>query len=240
MDDLFDREQKILDHAASNLERIRKGAKCDIAEYEIFVKEYGRLLKQMRRITRISDRTTENLQASRLDLLEKVHYDVLTGIYNRRYMEENLNYIIKSLSRSGSKLSVLMMDIDYFKKYNDTYGHIIGDDCLKSVAETLAGSITRADDFVARYGGEEFVAILPNTDESGARMMAENILKKVRELGIPHESSDVADCVTISIGAATGDVEYMQTGTDYIKRADEALYMSKKGGRDRYTFLNIT
>ena len=171
--------------------------------------------------------------------VEKVYYDALTGIYNRRFFNENLNRVIKSLSRSGAMLSVLMIDLDCFKKYNDTYGHGDGDSCLKAVAEALSRCVTRTDDFIARYGGEEFCTVLPNTDEAGARLIAENMLKSVRALNLPHIASEVADYVTVSIGGTTGKVNFAQISDDYIKRADEMLYVSKQNGRDRYNFAPL-
>jgi methyl-accepting chemotaxis protein len=165
--------------------------------------------------------------------------DQLTGIYNRRYLDGNLKKIIKHHSRAGSSLSLLLLDIDYFKKYNDTYGHGAGDNCLKIVASAISQCVPRDEDFAARYGGEEFVVVLPNTDKNGARVVAENILKKVRECGIPHKASDIADHVTISIGGTTGIAQYLQDGSDYVKPADKALYESKKNGRNRYTFENF-
>ena len=161
--------------------------------------------------------------------------DALTGIYNRRFLEENLERTIKALSRSESKLSILMLDVDYFKKYNDTYGHNMGDTCLKAVANTLAKSIVRSDDFIARYGGEEFVVVLPNADEQGAKKVAERLLKNIRTLNIPHEKNDAASFVTVSIGGATNIVNHSHTVDHYFKRADEALYKSKQKGRNRYT-----
>jgi diguanylate cyclase (GGDEF)-like protein len=174
-----------------------------------------------------------------LDLIDKVHYDALTGIYNRLYMEDSLKRIISSVARSGGQLSVMMVDVDHFKKYNDTYGHSNGDSCLKSVAETLAVSVARADDFVARYGGEEFAVILPNTDESGARKIADNMLENIKARNIPHEKNEIAGHITISIGVTTGEVERTQSGIDYIKCADEALYISKRNGRNRYTYMDF-
>ena len=115
------------------------------------------------------------------DFLHLTIIDQLTGIYNRRYLDGNLQKIIRLYSRTGSCLSVLMIDIDYFKKYNDTYGHEAGDDCLRAVADTISQCVIREDDFVARYGGEEFVAVLPNTDVNGAQLVAERMLKKVCE-----------------------------------------------------------
>jgi methyl-accepting chemotaxis protein len=165
--------------------------------------------------------------------------DPLTGIFNRRFLIGHLRKTIKSLSRSNGKLSVLMIDIDFFKKYNDTYGHDSGDNCLKAVANSLSQCITRVDDFVTRYGGEEFVVVLPNTDEDGAGLIAEKILRKVYECGIPHKSSDVAEFVTVSVGGTTCTVKYSHTESDFIKRADEALYKSKQDGRNRYTFRSL-
>lgn len=130
-----------------------------------------------------------------------------------------------------------MLDIDHFKKYNDSFGHDQGDVCLTSVAAALSGSITRAGDFAARYGGEEFIAVLPNTDESGARLIAEKLLESVRILDIPHPANTAAPCVTVSIGVTTGNVNHTQSWEEYVKRADDALYMSKRNGRNRYTFL---
>lgn len=165
--------------------------------------------------------------------------DSLTGLYNRRFMDASLKRIFKSLSRSEDILSVLMIDIDFFKKYNDTYGHDIGDDCLKTIADTIADSIDRENDFAARYGGEEFAIILPSTDESGACMIASRLIENVRACKIPHEKSDISTVVTISIGIATSRVKHSQSVEDYIKRADEALYSSKNSGRDRYTFYEV-
>jgi diguanylate cyclase (GGDEF)-like protein len=163
--------------------------------------------------------------------------DQLTGIYNRRYLDGSLKKIIKSHSRTSSNLSVLLIDIDYFKKYNDIYGHDKGDDCLRAVALTLSKCVTREEDFVARYGGEEFTIVLPNTDKNGAQVIAEKLLGKMREYNMPHKASDIADYVTISIGGTTGVVKHSQSPQDYIKAADKALYESKKNGRNRYTFV---
>ncbi|MCL2009349.1 MAG: GGDEF domain-containing protein [Synergistaceae bacterium] len=175
------------------------------------------------------------------DLFVKGHYDALTGIYNRRFLEENLYRVIMSMSRRPkSLLSVCMVDVDFFKKYNDIYGHNKGDECLKAITESLTKTVTRIDDFVARYGGEEFAVVLPNTDEKGARIIADLLLENVRKLNIPHEKSTVADCVTISLGVTTSYVTHTQSWQDYVKRADEALYVSKQSGRNRYTYISLT
>jgi diguanylate cyclase (GGDEF)-like protein len=170
---------------------------------------------------------------------EKIYFDALTGIHNRRYFDENQDRIIKTLSRSGGKLSLMMIDIDFFKNYNDTYGHKEGDNCLRMVADTLEKCVTRTDDFIARYGGEEFVVVLPNTDQKGACVIAKKLLKNMRELKIPHAKSAAADYVTVSIGVTTGAVSHTQDMDDYVRRADEMLYKSKQNGRNKYSFKRL-
>ena len=238
--DLFEREQKIFDDAASHIEAIKCGKSYDINKYVKIVNEYGKLLKQLRRVTKLSDKTTVNLNTNKMDLQDKVYFDALTGIYNRRFMEERLGYIINSLSHSDSGiLSVLMIDIDFFKKYNDKYGHDMVDECIRYVAQAISSSVTRTDDFVARYGGEEFIAVLPNTDEKGSCAIAEKMHENIKALDIPHKKSKAASYVTISIGITTGRVSHERKGAEFIQRADKALYMSKQGGRNKYTHLNF-
>jgi len=171
--------------------------------------------------------------------VDKIYYDPLTGIHNRRYLDENLLRIIKLLSRSKGVISLLMIDIDFFKNYNDTYGHGDGDECLKTIAETLKNTIARSDDFVARYGGEEFMVVLPNTDEKGARLLSESMLRNVRNCNIPHSNSNVAEHVTISIGVATGMAEHISNVENLVKNADKMLYKSKREGRNRYNFIYL-
>ncbi|MCL1894436.1 MAG: diguanylate cyclase [Holophagaceae bacterium] len=166
--------------------------------------------------------------------VDKIFYDGLTGIYNRRYFDEKLELIIKTLSRFKGNLSLMMIDIDFFKKFNDTYGHIEGDKCLITVAQAISKEITRSDDFLARYGGEEFVAVLPHTDAVGAKRVAEKLLDVVRQCNIPHSKNAAADCVTISIGIASGKIEYKQNPNDFVLKADDMLYKSKQNGRNQY------
>jgi len=211
----------------------------------ILLEPLNRLIKILSRISREWDlkpqsETELKDEVSTLgEFLNMTMIDQLTGIYNRRFFNGHLKEIIKSLSRSDGKLSLLFIDIDYFKKYNDTYGHDMGDKCLKTVANILAGCITREEDFVARFGGEEFVVVLPNTDEEGAGIIAEKMLKEIYACNIPHENSDVARFVTISIGGTTGIVKHSRHEGDFVKRADEALYQSKHDGRNRYTFKTL-
>ena len=173
------------------------------------------------------------------DLFNKANVDPLTGLYNRRYMDSSMERIMGLLSRSDGSLSVLMLDIDFFKRYNDTYGHDAGDKCLQAVAHALSYTVSRVNDLVVRYGGEEFAIILPNTDMDGASVFAEKLIHNVHELNIPHEKNEAAKYVTISIGVTTGKVDYKQDLSMYLKRADEALYTSKESGRNKYTYLDF-
>jgi diguanylate cyclase (GGDEF)-like protein len=167
---------------------------------------------------------------------EQLYFDGLTGMYNRRYFDEAIIRTIKTASRTGGLLSLMMIDIDFFKQYNDTYGHIAGDDCLKTVASILSASVLRPDDFVARYGGEEFAVVMPGVDETGARTVAERMLKNIQKSGIPHKTNEAAKHVTFSIGITTGKVERKHTADEFIEMADRMLYKAKRNGRNRYCF----
>ena len=237
--DILADEQHVYNQAVSNVAAVRNGAKFDFEAYAKLTEAYGELLEEHRRSIVISDATTIELYENNVDLTDKMYHDQLTGIYNRRYLEDSLKRISHSLKRYGDVLSVMMIDIDYFKKFNDTYGHSEGDICLKAVAEALNDTLLRPDDFVARYGGEEFTVILPYTDENGARFIAEKMLKNIRNLKIAHEKSEAADYVTISIGLTTINAELSQDGNEYLKTADKALYQSKSNGRNQYTFIKF-
>lgn len=159
--------------------------------------------------------------------------DSLTGLANRRYFDEVLSKELHRMNRSGSPLSLIMLDVDHFKKFNDTYGHLAGDDCLRQVGTILKTLVGRATDFVARFGGEEFVVILTETDEHGAETLAERIRKAVEALAIPHAASDIARCVTISLGVATIHKTRLESPDQVVALADEAMYCAKKDGRNR-------
>ena len=165
--------------------------------------------------------------------------DPLTGLPNRRFFDDHFGHIMKTISRSTSPLTLMMIDIDHFKLYNDTYGHTQGDNCLKEIAAALLEAIDRPDDFVIRYGGEEFIAVLPNTNEDGACHIVAKFLKSVRSRGILHEGIGQAGYVTISIGSITGEVNHLQEISDYVRRADKMLYQSKGNGRNMATFDSL-
>ena len=165
--------------------------------------------------------------------------DTLTSVYNRKYIDENIDRLIKSISRSNGALTVMMVEIDRFGLYIETYGRGTGDNCLKTIANTLSQSLKRENDFVARYGAEEFTVILPNTNENGAHMLADRLLKNIRGCNIPHEKNDAANFVTISIGVTVGIADYSHNGDEFIKMANDALNISRQNGRNRYTLFNF-
>ena len=171
--------------------------------------------------------------------VEKGDIDPLTNIYNRGFFDKHIGRLVDSLARSNRSLGLLMVDIDFFKQYNDTYGHLAGDECLQQVAKALGSSLRREEDFVARYGGEEFIAVLPDAGEAGACEIANRLLQSVRDLNIPHSASCISDRVTVSIGIFSIKVEKDGNWKDYVKCADDFLYMAKQYGRDRCAHLGL-
>ncbi|WP_167496497.1 diguanylate cyclase [Desulfopila sp. IMCC35006] len=170
-------------------------------------------------------------RTEQLELLSNL--DGMTGIANRRKMDEYLNHAWELTLRNKHPLSLIILDIDFYKNYNDTYGHPAGDECLKKIARAISVSLKRSTDFAARYGGEEFVVILSNTDQAGAAEVAENIRKKIEGLEIPHVSSLVSSYVTVSLGVSTLLDFQNQSLPAFIRSADEALYAAKESGRNR-------
>ncbi len=159
--------------------------------------------------------------------------DGLTGIPNRRRFDEVLKSEWKRAFRDKKPISVLMADIDYFKRYNDHYGHLEGDECLKRVAECLQNTLKRPADLAARFGGEEFVGILPATTAEGALKIAETYRESVEALQVEHQESPISDYVTISVGVATIMPSEEQGEEKLVRRADDALYEAKEAGRNQ-------
>jgi len=159
--------------------------------------------------------------------------DELTGIPNRRHLNNTLEREWQRAIRNHAELSLLMIDVDHFKKFNDHYGHIAGDECLISVAKALQNACYRPGDFVARYGGEEFTVILPESNSAGAQHIAERLRAVVEALNIPHQNSEVSHHVTISIGGASILPALGQTHDILVQAADNALYQAKNTGRNR-------
>jgi diguanylate cyclase (GGDEF)-like protein len=174
------------------------------------------------------------LQSANQKLEALVNFDGLTKVSNRRCFDTRLEEEWKRHTRAQQSLSLILLDIDSFKLYNDFYGHLAGDDCLVRVAQAVCKSDCRSSDLVARYGGEEFVALLPNTDLEGAISVAVRIQNEIRALAIPHEKSDVKSIVTVSLGVASLIPTIEAKPDILIAQADRALYQAKQHGRDRY------
>jgi len=183
----------------------------------------------------ISERkkTEEELVRLHKKLEELSYTDGLTGIANRRMFDSVLAMEWEHARDNGQPLSVILLDIDYFKHYNDHYGHIQGDECLKQVAKTLTTAATGAKDFVARFGGEEFVMVLPETDAAAAREAAERCRGLIFKQQIPHEKSVAGQMLTVSIGAGTLIPTESDTPLAFVEAVDQQLYKAKQNGRNR-------
>lgn len=178
---------------------------------------------------RVRTHLTIKYQADQLRALALV--DGLTGVSNRRRFDDALPAEWRHCARAAQPLSLIMIDVDFFKRYNDHYGHQAGDICLQSIAAALQAGITRPHDLVARYGGEEFICILPDTPLEGAEKKANELEKAVRALAIPHEKSDVCEVVTISLGVAVSDPARNDNSADLVACADAQMYLAKQAGR---------
>ena len=181
------------------------------------------------------------------ELAQLSEQDALTGIANRRYLEEVLDRSWRNCARSERVMSVLMIDVDFFKPFNDEYGHPAGDQVLRQIAQTLKHNLHRATDYLARYGGEEFCVILTDTKPEDALSVAERLRSKIQELHIRSDVSHCANVVTVSIGIATISPDAKVLEMDMVKAADEALYEAKRQGRNcvylqdsGYSFTPIT
>jgi diguanylate cyclase (GGDEF)-like protein len=177
--------------------------------------------------------TTRKLDSANQELQRLSALDGLTGIPNRRSFDETVQVEWRRNARAASALSVAMIDVDSFKQFNDHYGHLAGDDCLRKVASTLMATLKRPGDMLARYGGEEFVAILPATPLSGGLVIAQNLCDAVSAMAIPHELSAAGRIVTVSIGVASAVPDYGDAPEMLIEAADAMLYKSKHNGRNQ-------
>ncbi|MBD2446233.1 PleD family two-component system response regulator [Nostoc sp. FACHB-152] len=174
----------------------------------------------------------QKLVIANQQLQQLANVDSLTQVANRRHFEEYLSVEWQRMIREQQPISIILCDIDFFKFYNDTYGHLLGDSCLFQIAQAIKNVVQRPTDLVARYGGEEFVVILPNTNKQGATQIAQKICFAVRSLAIPHKSSSVSSCVTISSGLSTVIPQIDSSFEAIIMAADQALYGAKAKGRD--------
>lgn len=202
--------------------RIRAHSKSYLAQQQR--DEAFKSLREVRQQLEIS-----NKELQRLSCL-----DGLTGISNRRYFDDYLSQEWLRATREGVKISLIMIDIDYFKPYNDNYGHQAGDKCLQRVSSVLLDITQRPGDMAARYGGEEFVVVLPNTDTDGVKVIADTLFAHLKKHKLKHEYSEVSKYITISAGIATTRPDKNSKPADLIRIADKALYEAKEAGRNQY------
>jgi diguanylate cyclase (GGDEF)-like protein len=206
----------------------------------IYTKEHTRLLSRISgqlslaiEKSRLYDsllETTRQLEDANRRLAHAAATDSLTGLANRRIFDERLDVEWRRCHRNGQPLSVLMIDIDHFKRFNDVHGHLAGDDCLRAVADTLTSTLARAADLTARYGGEEFAAILPETGEEQAIRMAEELRRRISELDVGE--LPCGDGITVSVGVAVEVPGDIGSSEDLVRRADTNLYAAKNDGRN--------
>ncbi len=176
---------------------------------------------------------TRALEAANTQLAHLSRTDKLTGLANRRHLDLVLETEFARLRRSGAPLSLIMIDIDYFKQFNDTYGHVTGDECLRTVGHLLARMANRTPDLAARFGGEEFLIVLPETDAAGALTLAERLRQSIADLAIAHTSSPVARHITVSIGVLTVHPAAIEGVHSAVSQVDRHLYAAKQQGRNR-------
>lgn len=208
--------------------RVRRDFPCELSINHIFIPD----LNQSIYTGVFRDISIRKATESKMEWLSS--HDGLTGIYNRRYFNEQIDREWKRLLRSQEALSIIIIDVDFFKNYNDYLGHQTGDSCLQKIATSLELLGRRSTDFVARYGGEEFVVLLPGTDINGAQQVADNLQNQIRGLNIPHPNSITSKKVTVSMGVASITPTLGCSYERLIRFADQALYQAKENGRNRY------
>lgn len=200
--------------------------------------KWRRLIKREKDLKREIGEREKELKEVKSELERLTIHDALTEIYNHRWFAQFFEYEWKRTVRKGGPISLIMIDIDFFKKFNEIYGHEKGDECLVSIARILQETVKRSSDIVARYGGEEFVIILSGTDKRGVDVVAENARRAVERLKIPYPSSPLSDHMTVSLGCVTMHPRQHLDSSVLIKAAEEALYLSKKEGRNRVTHID--
>ncbi|MDH5445248.1 MAG: diguanylate cyclase [Gammaproteobacteria bacterium] len=209
----------------------------DITERKAQEAAMGNIMLELAKAKKDLEQANSLLHHQNLELTELSEHDALTNLPNRRFLHNAFAQEWPRHRRNKKPIAAVMMDIDFFKKFNDRYGHQAGDECLQKIAETFITNISRPGDFITRYGGEEFIAILPETDEQGAYFIAEKMRQAVSELNLEHKDSPV-DHVTISGGIACLIPDGVNQSEDLIKQADEALYNAKDQGRNRVCLFN--
>jgi len=201
------------------------------SKVKVFIKlnEQAKIIEEK---TKALEEKIVQLELTEKKLNRLIRIDELTGVYNRRAFEEIFDLEWARTIRSNGSFSALMIDIDNFKVFNDTYGHLKGDNCLKNIAKIIERTLKRITDKVARLGGEEFVVLLPETDSKGAELIAEEIRKNIEDLKIVNEGVETYEFVTVSIGISSIIPTKFIDKNEFIDQADKALYTAKKNGRN--------
>ncbi|MDH3267019.1 MAG: GGDEF domain-containing protein [Gammaproteobacteria bacterium] len=181
----------------------------------------------------VLERNARELFDDKRELVRLAHTDGLTGLFNRRTFDQHLRHVWKQAQREGKHIAVIVADIDHFKLYNDCYGHRMGDDCIKAVADVLAARVSRPLDMVARYGGEEYVILLYDANPDFLQSYVQGLCQDVADLKVEHKASETLHCVSLSIGAASTDASSNVAADQLIRQADDALYEAKSQGRNR-------
>lgn len=195
-------------------------------------RDLGQQILQSLKLRFENEHLVDELQRSNVSLQEKSHTDSLTGLHNRRFFDEALHNEFARMHRETGPLGLVLLDVDYFKAYNDRLGHQAGDECLRRVAATIREAVNRPADVVARFGGEEFVVLLPETDPAGARAVAERIRHALRVLALPHPDA-ATGTLTVSMGVCSRDPAEGGDPDQLLVQADQAMYRAKANGRDR-------
>jgi diguanylate cyclase (GGDEF)-like protein len=231
--------------AAVNPEEEAKGLECGAADYitkpispPVVVLRVRNHLELTRR-SRMLEALSEELARKNRQLQMLARMDGLTGLANRRFLDETLDAEVRRAQRCGTPLSLIMCDIDFFKRYNDRYGHQAGDDALRRIGSMLQKLFQRGSDFPCRYGGEEFAIILPETGADQAAHLAEHLRSSMCEEALPHAFSDVASCVTLSVGVVSAPASEGRSAQWFLGQADAALYRSKDEGRNLTTAVSF-
>jgi diguanylate cyclase (GGDEF)-like protein len=234
MNDIFIREEQIVAESNDILLSNKFTTATDAKLFENLLDEYKKMLRQMRSLVKISDMTEGKLNSMSYNLEQLSNIDELTKLYNRRCFNDTYSKEWYNACLLHIPLGLLMIDIDYFKNYNDKFGHLQGDECLKKIAAIIRNTVNCPNDFVARFGGEEFIVLMPNTELSGCAVISEKIIKNISMQHFKSPEGTAFEHVTVSIGinsmfpSENIDMEVLING------ADRALYKAKEDGRNCY------
>lgn len=224
---------KPIRRVGEHLQNVRMHADYNLRLNSRLGNEIGDLSRHIDSLVTQVQKQQDQLQAQSLEMQRLSYNDGLTGLANRRRFDQALALSWALAQRNQTSVALIMCDVDYFKPYNDHYGHLRGDDALRKVGAVIKRVVTRQSDLAARYGGEEFAILLPDTDENGAFEIAERVRKELHELAIPHAASMIDDMLTVSLGIAAIVPGVQQQPRQLVQRADEALYAAKAAGRNR-------